>query len=150
MAIDLRGKPLPQRWMIGAIALNVVSQFFLYMNDAGNAALYNMTDLNYYTTMVVYAFASVGTGWQLHPQAFVLLPILAFVFLREDFVTRPWFIRFGYWIGVLMLFICMMPGAPFREAFGALLGLITVAMGIWAAILHGRAVKAAGPVPPAK
>ena len=89
MAIDLRGKPLPQRWMIGAIALSFVSQFLLYMNDDGVAGLYDMTNTDYYTQMVVYAFASHGTGWQLHPQAFVLLPVLAFLFLREDFVARP-------------------------------------------------------------
>jgi hypothetical protein len=150
MAIDLRGKPLPQRWMIGAIALSFVSQFLLYMNDDGVAGLYDMTNTDYYTQMVVYAFASHGTGWQLHPHAFVLLPVLAFLFLREDFVARPWFIRWGYWLGVVMLFFCATPGAPFRSALGALLGFIAIFIGILGAILHGRAVRAAGKAPPAK
>jgi hypothetical protein len=145
MAFDLRGKPLPQRWMIGAILLNFVSQFLLYLNDGSIAGLYDMTDPQYYTQMVVYAFAQVGTGWQLHPQAYILLPILAFLFLREDFVQRPWFIRFGYWIGVAMLFACCLPGAPFRQALGAALGFIAIFIGVWAAVLHGRAVKAAKP-----
>src|SRR6185312_5833547 len=145
MAFDLRGKPLPQRWMLGAILLNFVSQFLLYLNDGSIAGLYDMTDPQYYTQMVVYAFAQVGTGWQLHPQAYILLPILAFLFLREDFVQRPWFIRFGYWIGVAMLFACCLPGAPFRQALGAALGFIAIFIGVWAAVLHGRAVKAAKP-----
>ena len=149
MAFDLRGKPLPQRWMIGAIALNFVSQFFLYLDDAGIAGLSGMLDTTHYTQLTIYSFAAVGTGWQLHQMAFLLIPVLALVFLREDFVQQRWFIRFGYWLGVVLLFFTMTPGAPFRGAFGALLGLISLVIAIWAAILHGRAVRAAAKIPPA-
>jgi cadmium resistance protein CadD (predicted permease) len=79
------------------------------------------------------------------PSLHAAYPILAFLFLREDFVQRPWFIRFGYWIGVAMLFACCLPGAPFRQALGAALGFIAIFIGVWAAVLHGRAVKAAKP-----
>jgi hypothetical protein len=139
MAFDIRSKPAERRWMIGAIALSAVSQFFLYLNDGSDAALYDTTNPDYYTQMVVFSPAAIGSGWQLHPQAFVLLPALAVLFVRDDLLARRWLPRYGYWLAVAMLFFCAVPGAPFRNALGAILGLVAVALGIVAAILQRRA-----------
>lgn len=132
-----RDKPAAQRWMIAAIALCAVSQFFLYVNDDSVAVLNDTVNLSYVNPITVFDPGAIGTGWQLHPQAYVLLVVAAFLFLRDDFAGSRWFVRFGYWLGVLMLFLCAVPGAPFR-ALGALLGLVAVVLGVWAAILHRR------------
>ena len=140
-----RSKPAAQRWMIGAVALSFVSQFFLYVNDGSIAVLNDTVDISYVNPITVFDPGSVGSGWQLHPQAYVLLVVLAFLFLRDDFAESRWFARLGYWLGALGLFCCAVPAAPFRDAPGALLGLVAVVVGIFAAILNGRAVKATKP-----
>jgi hypothetical protein len=139
----LRDKPPAQRWMIAAIALCAFSQFFLYINDGSVAGLYDTTSTDYYTQMVVFDPGALGSGWQLHPQAYVLLVVLAFLFLRSDFAASRWFVRFGYWLGVAMVLFSITPAAPFRDAPGALMGLVSLALAIVAAVLHGREVRRA-------
>lgn len=143
-----RSRTAAQRWMIAAIALCAVSQFFLYLNDESVAGLFGTTDLAHYTQMVVFDYGAIGTGWQLHPQAYLLLAVLAFLFLRDDFAQSRWFVRYGYWIGTVLIFASITPAAPFRGAFGALLGLISLIAAICAAIVHGRATRAAARQPP--
>jgi len=138
-----RDKPAAQRWMIVAVALCAVSQFFLYVNDGSVAVLNDTVNLSYATPLTVFDPGAVGTGWQLHPQAYVLLVIAAFLFLRDDFARSRWFVRFGYWLGVVLIVVSITPAAPLRDAFGAVLGLVSLLLAIVAAILHGRAVKAA-------
>jgi hypothetical protein len=139
----LRGKSRAQLWMIAAIALCAVSQFFLYVNDEAVAFLNDTVNLSFVNPMTVIDPGAIGTGWQLHPQAYVLLVVLAFLFLREDFAESRWFIRFGYWTGAALLLFSMLPAAPLRDAFGAVLGMVSLLLAVVAAVLHGRAVRAA-------
>jgi hypothetical protein len=143
-----RDKRAAQRWMIAAIALCAVSQFFLYVNDGSVAVLNDTVNLSYVNPITVFDPGAAGTGWQLHPQAYVLLVVAAFLFLRDDFAGSRWFVRFGYWLGVALVLFSITPAAPLRGAFGAVLGLVGLLLAIIAAILHGRAVKAAAKATP--
>src|SRR3569623_2443694 len=104
MVFDLKSIPAARRWMIGAIALSGVSQFFLYLNDDSVAVLNDNVNLSYVNPITVFDPGAIGSGWQLHPQAYVLLVVLAFLFLRADFAQSRWFVRFGYWLGEMGLF----------------------------------------------
>lgn len=146
---DFRRKPAAQRWMIAAIALCAVSQFFLYLNDDSVAGLYDTTNPDYYTQLIVFDPGQIGSGWQLHPQAYLLLPILAALVWWDVLAQGRWFLRFGYWLAATMIFASITPAAPFRGAFGALLGLISFGIAIWAAILNRRAVRVMRKTPPA-
>ena len=138
----------PQLVMCGALVLLIVSQFFMYANDQASAMLTDMTNTDLYTGMAVFGGGAVGTGWQLHPQAYVLLPVLLFVFLRKDFDHRQWFQRFGYWLAAILMLFTMTPATPLMDnSGGAKLGFIALGIGIVAAWMHGRARKAK-PGPP--
>ena len=120
--------------MIVAIVLLFISQFLLYFDDPTTGYLTHATNENLYTGIHL-DFGRMGTGWQLHPQAYVLLVILAFAFLRDDVVDHPIFVRFGYWIALVLVVACTTPGAPFR-APGAALGGVAALIALAAAITH--------------
>ena len=136
-------RPRSQLLMCGALVLVIISQFFMYSNDQASAMLTDMTNTDYYTGMIVFGGGAVGTGWAIHPQAYVLLPVLLFVFLRHDFDHRAWFQRFGYWAGVILMFFTMTPATPLLDnSGGAKLGFIALGLAIVAAWMHGRERKA--------
>ena len=146
-----RSKSLAQLVMIAAILLLFVSQFFYYFDDKGTAVLGNMTNLDYYTTLDFISFDRIGTGWELHPHAYVILVLLAFAFLRDDILDHPLFQRWGWWVSLILVFAAIIPGAPMR-ATGAGMGGIAFLIAIAAVVLHRRerkAAKAAGTDTPA-
>jgi hypothetical protein len=145
----IAGRPRSQLLMCGALGLVIVSQFFMYANDQASAMLTDMTNTDVYTGMIVFgAGGAVGTGWVLHPQAYVLLPVLLFVFLRHDFDHRAWFQRFGYWLGAVLMFFTMTPATPLMDnSGGAQLGFMALGLAIVAAWLHGRERKTQASLP---
>jgi hypothetical protein len=140
-----RDKTAPQLIMLGAILLNFVSQFFLHVNDPGSAMLTDMTNTDYYTGIHYFWGKGVATGWELHPHAYVILLVLAFVYLRDDVVEGSFFRRWGWWLSVLAIFACTIPGNYVQEVGGIMSG-ISVLIAVAAAIGNGRQVKAAGKV----
>ena len=141
-----RDKTPAQRLMIAAIVLLFVSQFFLYLNDEGSGFIPNAMDLEHYTQLVITSFGAVGTGWELHPHAYVIVVVLAFAFLRDDIVTSPLFSRFGWWASLVLVVAAIVPGAPLRDAIGASMGGIAFLSALGAVILHhieARQAKAA-------
>jgi len=141
-------RPRSQLLMCAALGLLIVSQFFTYANDQASAMLTHMTDTDHYTGMVTFGGGAVDIGWDLHPQAYVLLPVLLFVFLRHDFDHRAWFQRFGYWAGVILMFFTMTPATPLLDGSGgAQLGFVALGLGIVAAWLHARELKGAKGTP---
>ena len=137
-----RDKTPARLLMIAAIALLFVSQFFLYLDDPSSALLTIGGDFS--STLHIFDFGAKGTGWELHPHAWVILVVLGFVFLRDDFIDHPLFVRFGWWASVALVIAATAPGAYFR-AFGGGLGGIAVLMALGAAFLHLIETKRAAP-----
>ncbi|MGB3119723.1 MAG: hypothetical protein WBE58_12950 [Verrucomicrobiales bacterium] len=133
-----RDKSSSQILAIMALGVLFLSQFFYYLDDENTGFLTIGPDFSYST--LHHNFGSIGTGWQLHPQAYLILLILAFVLLREDVVSAPWFERFGYWMVLVLFIAATTPGAPFR-ATGAGLGGIATIMALVAAVMNHRARK---------
>ncbi len=123
---------------IAALGLLLVSQFFYYFNDANTGFLTFGPDFS--SSTLYLGFGSVGTGWDLHPQAYIILLVLAFALLRDDVADAPWFDRFGYWVVLILFIAATTPGAPVR-ATGAKLGRIATLMVLVAAVLNKRARK---------
>jgi hypothetical protein len=137
----MRDKTPAQLLMIVAIVLLFVSQFFLYMNDQGSGYIPNAMNLNEYTRVVITSFGMVGTGWELHPHAYLFLVILAFAFLRDDVVSAPWFSKVGWWIALALVVASTWPGAYLRDAIGGSMGGIAVLIALAAVLVHGAEAK---------
>lgn len=137
----IRDKSAAQLVMIAAIVLLFVSQFFYYLDDPGTGFLSIDADFN---TTGYYTFGAQGTGWQLHPHAYVILVILAFAFLRDDIVELAWFRRFGWWAALVLIVAATAPGAYFRADGGAM-GGIAVLIAFAAALMHQFGKSRRGP-----
>lgn len=118
--------------MLAAIVLLLVSQFFYYLDDPSTGTLSIDADFN---TVGYYTFGAIGTGWQLHPHAYVILVLLGFAFLRDDILDHPLFRRFGWWAALVLVFAATVPGAYLR-ADGAAMGGVALLMAFAAALLH--------------
>lgn len=132
----MRSKSPAQLLMIVAIVLLFISQFFLYLNDPGGGYIPNAMNMNEYTQLVITSYGAVGTGWELHPHAYLFLVILGFAFLREDVVGAPWFSAFGWWIALVLVIASTWPGAYLRNAIGGSMGGIAVLIAFAAVMLH--------------
>lgn len=137
-----RDKTPARLLMIAAIVLLFVSQFFLYLDDPSNAFLSIGGDFS--STLYIYDFGAKGTGWDLHPHAYVILVVLAFAFLSDDIAGHPLFVRFGWWGALALVIAATVPGAYLR-AFGGSLGGIAVLMAIGAATLHVLETRRSAP-----
>jgi hypothetical protein len=148
----VRSKTPARLTMIVAIVLLFVSQFFLYLNDQGGGYISNAMDLEHYTQVVFTSFGAVGTGWKLHPHAYVILVVLAFAFLRDDVVDSPLFAKAGWWVSLVLVVVAILPGAPLRDALGASMGAIAALIALVAVLIHQaelrqQAVAAKAPTP---
>lgn len=131
-----RDKSPARLLMIAAIVLLFVSQFFLYLNDPGSGFIPNAMNLNEYTDLVRTSFAAVGTGWELHPHAYVILIVLAFAYLRDDIVASPLFSKAGWWVSLILVIAATVPGAYIRNATGGSMGGIAVLIAFAAVLVH--------------
>jgi len=139
----LRGKSPARLIMLAAIVLLFVSQFFLYVADPGEAMLGRMTDVTAYTSYNPFQSMHYGTGWELHPWAYVILPLLGLVFVRDDVVDIGWFSRFGWWVAVALILAATFPGRYLSEsAIGGSMGGIALLLGILAAAVHVAEARA--------
>ena len=130
VAAFFRDKTPPRLLMIAALILLTLSQFFAYFDDptTGFLSIHETFD-----TAALYRIAVQGTGWDLHPQAYLILAAIAFALLRDDVADHPMFRRFGFWVCLVLIFAAISPGAPIR-AVGAAMGGIAFLMGLVAAI----------------
>ena len=132
----MRDKTPAQLLMIAAIVLLFISQFFLYLNDQGSGYIPNAMDLEHYTQLVITSYGAVGTGWELHPHAYLFLVILAFAFLRDDVVSSPLFAKVGWWVSLVLVIASTWPGAYLRDALGGSMGGIAVLIALAAVLVH--------------
>lgn len=145
-----RDKTPARLLMIAALVLLFVSQFFLYLNDPGGGYIPNAMNLEEYTRVVITSFGAVGTGWELHPHAYVILILLAFAFFRDDIVNAPLFSKAGWWVSLILVIAATVPGAYIRNATGGSMGGIAVLIAFAAVLVHmaeGRQQKAAAKPP---
>lgn len=130
----LRDKSRDHLVMIAAIALLFVSQFFDY-GDGNSAYPIFGSDFR----MDVYInFGLNGIGWELHPQAWIVIIVLAFAFLRSDVYDHPLMQKWGWWAALALVVFCNTPSDGIR-AFGSTLGLISMLIALVAAIMHQMA-----------
>jgi hypothetical protein len=137
----LRDKSMAHLLMLAALILLLVSQFFYYFDDPTTGRLNRTSDGAFIArdgddgSVIFGPIGDVATGWDLHPQAYVILAILAFAFLRSEIFENVWFRRIGWWVAVGLIVWAINPGAPFR-ATGAAMGGIASLMALTAAVLN--------------
>ncbi len=137
-----RDKSAARLLMIAASALLFVSQFFYYFDDVDKSYL-TYTHKGSLTGPLSgnselhldLSGRGIATGWQLHPQAYLILVVLAFALLRDDIANNRWFGRLGYWAAFILIAVATTPGAPFR-ANGALMGFVALLMALVAALMN--------------
>jgi hypothetical protein len=134
----LRDKSRDHLVMLAAIVLLFVSQFFDYGD--GNSA-YPIFGPDFAMDVWIN-FGLNGIGWELHPQAWVIIVVLAFAFLRSDIYEHPLMQKFGWWAGFVLVIACNTPSDGIR-AFGSTLGLIAILLALVAAIMHQMAQRKA-------
>ncbi len=135
----IRGKSRARLLMLVALALSIISQFFLYESQSDHS--YMSLGPNFSSTVYLDLTArDAATGWDAHPHAYIILLLLTFALLRDDIAETPWFHRFGYWLSALLLFVAASPAAPFR-AKGAAMGCIAFLIALVAAFLQRRTRK---------
>lgn len=141
---------LAKRLVVVMLVLLFASQFFMYNDSSSYGMLFVDADFN--TTGYYYSdYSPVGTGWQIHPQAYIIIACLVVLYLN-DFTSGRFWTRFGYWITLVLTFMCIVPGTT-REPGGAL-GAVCVLLALIAAIVsvrEARRMKAATKtaIPPA-
>lgn len=121
---------LPRRIILLMLVLLFVSQFFTYNSYGGTGQLFIDADWN--TTGYYTVGDPTGTGWQIHPQAYVILAILALIYVNDFSVGRFW-TRFGYWLTIPLTLACAV-GGYVNEPGGAM-GAACVLAALVAAIL---------------
>lgn len=135
----LRDKSRDHLVMLAAIVLLFVSQFFDYGD--GNSAFMTF-DPDFSGSTVWIDFGLNGIGWEVHPQAWVIIVVLAFAFLRSDVYDHPLIQKFGWWAGFVLVLASNTPSDGIR-AFGSSLGLIAMLLALVAAIMHQMARRKA-------
>lgn len=82
------------------------------------------------------------SGWTLHSHAWLILVALLFAFALNLKLGNAWK-KWRYWAAVCGMAVCLIPTsfslAP--PGFGFILGLIAVAIAVWAARLHDSELK---------
>jgi hypothetical protein len=122
------GLTWPLRVMVLALIVMAASQFFFYSTQPSPFSFGVSAD-------PFGAAAAGGTGWQLHPQAYILLPLLAFALLQEELRVSRMFQRWGWWGSAIVLALCAFPGEWLSQP-GAALGAAAVGVAIIATLLH--------------
>jgi hypothetical protein len=127
--------------MLGALALNIVSQFLLYDNDGGRGDGYMVGG---------WMPGQVASGWTLHGWMAFIPVVLLVIYFMDSIVLTAAFRAVGWWITVVALIAATIDGHPFFDgATGAKLGWLTVLAAIVAAWMNMRAQRtAAAPTAP--
>lgn len=126
----LRDKSLAQLIMLGTSIVLLLSQFFEYYDETGSL----IVGRNGGTIQTTMRDFQPGSGWELHPHAYVILVVLGFAFLRDDVANHPLFKRFGYWAALVLVIWATFPGAYFRSP-GAGIGAVCIVAALVAAII---------------
>lgn len=92
-----------RRIILIMLPLNIISQFLPYNTNAGTI----QTDGYLYWRFGDLG-ATVGIGWQLHPQAYVILACLVVVYLN-GFSKSRLFTWIGFWLTVPATFFSIVP-----------------------------------------
>ena len=133
-----------QKMVLGATGVSFVSQFFTYVNDSRGGYLTHATDERYYTG-IKFTGSAGGTGWELHPQAYILLAALAIIY-NTGTHESPFWTRWGHILTVVAIFLCTTPGSIVSTT-GGMMGGVAIALAIWAAVLHRREQRTPPPPP---
>ncbi len=130
---------------LAAIGISFVSQFFQYEEDTRGGYLGYATNENVYTQLTLTGSAG-GTGWEMHPYAWIILAALAIVYSTNTHES-PFWSRWGYWLTAAGILASTVPGR-IAGGFGAVLGVIALGVAVWAAF-RNRHERQAPPPPPA-
>lgn len=134
---------LARKLMTAALVLLFVSQFFTYRNYTGHSMM--TVGMGFESTSVTHWFGQdAGTGWELHPHAYVIIAVLAVIYLNEISESEFWS-RWGWWLTLPAFWAAIVPGGI--SAPGAKMGLLAVGLALLAAIANQFERKAAKAAP---
>lgn len=119
-----------RRLILIMLPINVISQFFPYNTYQSKGLL--LVNYDFSSTLFWWWNDPTGTGWQLHPQAYVILACLVVVYLNDVSKGRFW-TRFGYWLTVPLTFATLVPGSAYD--IGGTIGVGCLLLSIIAAII---------------
>ena len=131
-----------RRLMTVTLLLLLVSQFLPYHDDTSHSQLLFDSDFN--SSLTIWFGQAAGTGWQLHPQAYVIIAGLVLVYLN-DISESAWWARWGWWLTVALVWIAVVPASG--RTIGGLIGLGCIVLALVAAWLNRRERKAKIPTP---
>lgn len=94
------------RIMLIALVAFTLILFLPFREAGGTGSLYISAN---YDTVGTYFLTPGGSGWDLHPWAYVLL-VSAFMFYLSDFHLGAFWRKFGWWLTPVLLFTCMWNG----------------------------------------
>lgn len=117
--------------MTVTLVLLFASQFLQYFDDTSHAFMTWDSDFN--TELTLWFGRPTGTGWELHPQAYVIIAALVLIYLNDFSETRFW-TNWGWWLTVALVFACVTPASIRTD--GGKLGLICLGLALLAAILN--------------
>ncbi|MBN9305159.1 MAG: hypothetical protein BGO82_09380 [Devosia sp. 67-54] len=139
-----RDKPGPQRWMLGAIVLNFLSQFLLYSDAPVSVPTYRTDGYGALWVILPEGYGS-ASGWELHWHAAPILLLLAVFFANDEFPHGKSFARFGWWAAAALLFAACLPTALEVWGFGTMWGFVSVLVALGAAAFNARSPRPAKP-----
>lgn len=139
-----RDKPGPQRWMLGAIALNFVSQFLLYSGAAVSVSTVRVDGYGALWFMPPEGYGR-ASGWELHWHAAPILIALLVVFANAAFPHGRLFARFGWWAAAALLLAACLPTAFEAWGFGTMWGLLSALVAFGAAAANARRARPSTP-----
>lgn len=132
--------------MIIALGIMTISQFMNYIAPHSERSTIELTGV--YATNATSGFGvnqdvAGESGWSVHPYAWLILGALLVLFAFQLDLGEGWR-RWRYWIAVAGLVFCFFPfDLEDPPGWGALVGLIAIAIGVWSARIARRPVTAA-------
>ena len=137
-----RDKPWAQRWMVGAIVLNFLSQFLLYSDPVTTAPIVRTDGYGVLWITLPEGYGR-AMGWELHWHAAPILIALALFFANDEFPHGKLFSRIGWWGAAVLLLAACLPMSADAWGFGSLWGLVSVLVALIAVGLNARGQRKA-------
>ncbi len=121
-----------RKLMTVALILLFASQFFTYQNYSGHSMM--TVGIGFESTTITHWFGQEeGTGWELHPHAYVIIAALVLIYLNEISETEFWS-RWGWWLTIPLFWAASSPGGI--SAPGAKMGMAAVLLALAAAVAN--------------
>lgn len=134
-----------QRITVVALGVMTLSQFMTYIAPhtvRAQIELQGVYTINATSSFGVNQAVAGQSGWSLHPHAWLVLGALLALFILQINLGEGWR-RWRYWIAVAGMVACFLPfDLESPPGWGALVGVVAIAIGVWAARIARRPAAA--------